>query len=460
MLLQLDDMLNYVKIDGGTFAPETRSFDLYRLANGAVAALRAPAAERGIVLALRIDPQLPYQLRGWPHQLRQILICLITNAVRHSGKAKVRINLDAVELDADRVMLRLAVASSVADNRLETVDEDSDDLGRPLGLAVADRLVGLMGGRLAVEPDARRGLSLTVELPFAIDQASLALPLDLAHLPVLIVTKDAEFVGDLIEPLEAWRADPRWIGAGDAALAYLESFDPGGAARGAGRRRARRRAAGAELGASRRRRCAAPNRLMCCSSPTSRASTASSASPMASSTAFCPRRSPRARCAARCTRCGSSRPTGFSPTRLPAVTEEPAPRRPSSNMRRARPAAEEIAPLRPRCRCRARAGREPRSASLSPRPAAPAPPDAERRRQILVAASNRREPQDPRIDPRPRRAYRPFRRGRRRGAAGAGGARRRRAAARPDRLCRRRLRRGATVPADAADLADHRADRR
>jgi len=33
-------------------------------------------------------------LRGWPHQLRQILICLITNAIRHSGKAKVRINLD------------------------------------------------------------------------------------------------------------------------------------------------------------------------------------------------------------------------------------------------------------------------------------------------------------------------------------------------------------------------------
>jgi len=232
MLLQLDDMLNYVKIDGGTFAPETRSFDLYRLANGAVAALRAPAAERGIVLALRIDPRLPYQLRGWPHQLRQILICLITNAIRHSGKAKARIDLDAVDFDAagpdaDRVMLRLAVASSLADNRLETVDEDSDDIGRPLGLAVVDRLVGLMGGRLAVDADARRGLSFTVELPFAIDQASLALPLDLAHLPVLIVTKDSEFVGDLIEPLEAWRADPRWIGAGDAALAYIEAFDPG-----------------------------------------------------------------------------------------------------------------------------------------------------------------------------------------------------------------------------------------
>jgi len=228
MLLQLDDVLNYVKIDGGTFTPETRSFDLYRLANGAVAALRAPAAERGTTLALRIDPQLPYQLRGWPHQLRQILICLITNAVRQSGRAKVRINLDAVDLAAppfgDRVTLRLAVTSNLTDSWLDAADEEAD---RHLGLAVADRLVRLMGGRLAADTDPHRGLSLVVELPFAIDQASLTLPLDLAHLPVLIVSKDAEFVGDLIEPLEAWRADARWIGAGDAALGYLEAFDAG-----------------------------------------------------------------------------------------------------------------------------------------------------------------------------------------------------------------------------------------
>ena len=227
MLLQLDDMLNYVRIDGGTFAPEMRSFDLYRLANGAVQALRAPAAERGIALSLRIDPQLPYQLRGWPHELRQILICLVTNAIRQSGRAKVRIHLDPAALDGERLTLRIAVSSGIADNRLETVDEDADDIGQPLGLAVADRLIGLMGGRLAVDADAWHGMAMTVELPFAIDQASLALPLDLAHLPVLIVTKDAEFVGDLIEPLEAWRGDPRWIGAGDQALAYLASFDPG-----------------------------------------------------------------------------------------------------------------------------------------------------------------------------------------------------------------------------------------
>src|SRR6202035_42481 len=111
MLLQLDDILNYVRIEGGDFAPETRSFDLYRLANGAVAALRSQAAERGIVLALRIDPLLPYQLRGWPHQLRQVLAGLLTHAVQQVGKTRLRLALAAADVEAEQVRVRITVTS-------------------------------------------------------------------------------------------------------------------------------------------------------------------------------------------------------------------------------------------------------------------------------------------------------------------------------------------------------------
>jgi hypothetical protein len=230
MLLQLEDIRTCLDIEAGAFAPETRSFDLYRLANGVVASLRPQAAERGIVLALRIDPLLPYQLRGWPHQLRQVLVGLLAHAVQQAGKDKLRLVFAVADLGTERVQVRITVASGAAEtpNPEQDLPLPDNAAGRPLGLAMVERLVLLMGGCLAAERDARGDRHLVAELPLLVDHAASALPLDLAHLPALIVTKDQNFVGELVEPLDAWRADARWIGAGDTALDYLAAFDAGG----------------------------------------------------------------------------------------------------------------------------------------------------------------------------------------------------------------------------------------
>jgi signal transduction histidine kinase len=224
MLLQLEDVRTCLAIESGDFAPETRSFDLHRLANGIIASLRPQAAERGIVIALRVDPLLPYQLRGWPHQLRQILIGLLTHVVQRSSETKLRLVMDAAKLEAEQVTLRAIVTSAAAD--IPALEEPAvAEPGRPFGMAMVQRLAALMGGRLDMERDPSGALRLVVELPFAVDQAMQALALDLAHLPALIVTKDQSFVGEFVEPLDSWRADARWIGAGDTALQYLEAFD-------------------------------------------------------------------------------------------------------------------------------------------------------------------------------------------------------------------------------------------
>jgi signal transduction histidine kinase len=227
MLLQLEDVRTCLDIESGSVAPEVRSFDLYRLANGVVASLRPQAAERGIVLALRIAPQVPYQLRGWPHQLRQVLIGLLTYAVQRSGGTKLRLLLDTAERPGERVGLRATVTTGAAD--LPAVDDMAArhvaEPGRPFGMVMVQRLATLMGGRLTVENGPAGQLSLAIELPLTIDQAALHLPLDLAHVPTLIVTKDQNFVGELIEPLDSWRAETRWIGSGETALQYLAGCD-------------------------------------------------------------------------------------------------------------------------------------------------------------------------------------------------------------------------------------------
>jgi DNA-binding response OmpR family regulator/signal transduction histidine kinase len=225
MLLQLDGLLNYVRLDDGGLAPEARSFDVYQVVNGAVAALKSAAAERNVALNLRIDPAVPPQLHGRPHQLRQILISLTTNAIHNAANATVRINVGAIASAADRVTVRVEVTGSLPDDRIETADQAvAGELDGYPGLPLAERLIEVMGGRLAIETDRYGGRSLAVELPFALGGRSAGLPLDLARTPVLIVTGDSRFASELTDALTAWRAAPRWIGTGENALTYLESL--------------------------------------------------------------------------------------------------------------------------------------------------------------------------------------------------------------------------------------------
>ncbi|MGH7095755.1 MAG: Hpt domain-containing protein, partial [Stellaceae bacterium] len=96
--------------------------------------------------------------------------------------------------------------------------------GDVLGLVVVRRLVELMGGRIDLTlPD--QGTRWSVMLPLALDESAPAAPLDLAQRPVLLVTEDSQFAGELAEPLNDWNADTRWVGGLDDALVYVERFE-------------------------------------------------------------------------------------------------------------------------------------------------------------------------------------------------------------------------------------------
>jgi CheY-like chemotaxis protein/signal transduction histidine kinase len=220
-LVQVDELPTYAAIETGEFAPETRPFDLYQLVHGAVAALRPQAADRGTALTVRIDPRLPYELRGWPHQLRQLLMMLVAGALRGSERAAIAVHLDLVELAGDTVHLRVAAREQGG-----RVVPGAAARGNDPALAAAARLATAMGGRFARAGTAKKGLELTAELPFTLDRAAAALLLDLDRLPVLIMTGDSGFAAELAASLRQWRAIPSWIGTGDGAFAHVEALMP------------------------------------------------------------------------------------------------------------------------------------------------------------------------------------------------------------------------------------------
>jgi DNA-binding response OmpR family regulator/signal transduction histidine kinase len=221
-LMQNDAIPAYLAIEAGNFAPETRGFDLYQLVHGTIAALRPQAVERGVTLSVRIDPRLPYELRGWPHQLRQVLAGLVASAVNRTDRSTIVITLDLVELAGDDVRFTLGIADHGA-RVARTMTRAAGAEGRP-ELAIAERLAGMMGGRIEIGPSPGGGLSLSVELTFAIDRAALALALDLAGLTVFIASEDQQLARELIGALASWHAVGRWIGAGEDALAQVAAL--------------------------------------------------------------------------------------------------------------------------------------------------------------------------------------------------------------------------------------------
>lgn len=209
LLQQISEVIDLAAIETGAFSPEIEPFDLHAVVNDTLALLRPSTVQRGLTLSLRLDPQVPYRLSGWPQQVAQILNSLVIAAIAACESGTIRIDIRVAGMIDAVVPLRITVRGQAA-----AADGETD-------LVVVGRLAELMGGRVVAQGPGAWAASL----PLALDEATMPLPLDLAQRPVLLVTEDSQFAGELAEPLGAWNADIRWVGGLDDALVYVERFE-------------------------------------------------------------------------------------------------------------------------------------------------------------------------------------------------------------------------------------------
>jgi two-component system, sensor histidine kinase RpfC len=232
MLAQLEDVGAWLDIEDGAVMPEVRPFDLYRLVNGVAATVGPGARDREIALAVRIDPRVPYALRGWPAQLRQALVGLLTEAVGQARGSEVGMHVLPVEPHGGHPQLRITISGRKAGTTHATLETATMSVfprerDCPLNVAIAKRLIDLMGGRVNIRAAAGDDFALLVQLPIEVDHISLALPLDLAHRPAVIVSDDDGLADDLLARLERWRADSWRATTFEEALARLRRLDAG-----------------------------------------------------------------------------------------------------------------------------------------------------------------------------------------------------------------------------------------
>ena len=102
LLTVINDILDFSKIEAGKVDLEHEAFDLRRAVEGVLDLLAPVAVERGLELAYSVEPDLPQASSATPGRVRQIVLNLLTNALKFTERGEVELRLGGRRVDGAR----------------------------------------------------------------------------------------------------------------------------------------------------------------------------------------------------------------------------------------------------------------------------------------------------------------------------------------------------------------------
>ena len=179
LLSVINDILDFSKLEAGKVVLESISFDVRTAVKDTLDLVRHLADEKGISLNTEINESVPDILHGDPVRIRQVLLNLVSNAIKFTAQGQVSVQVSSEPLPQDRVHLLIGVQDSgigIAEDRvtsLFTAFAQADPSttrrygGTGLGLSIAKSLVALMGGNIGVESVKNKGSRFWFALPLS-----------------------------------------------------------------------------------------------------------------------------------------------------------------------------------------------------------------------------------------------------------------------------------------------------
>lgn len=175
----VNNILDYSKLQAGKLALEAIPFSVQELVQQAVDMQAWHAQQKNLRLVTEIDAQLPTRLRGDATRLFQVVLNLVSNALKFTKAGEVRIKVDVLAKSPQEVTLKIAVVDtgigipqaslSLLFNEYAQVSASTTRLygGTGLGLAISRQLLDLMGSKLDVQSQEGQGsaFSFCLTLP-------------------------------------------------------------------------------------------------------------------------------------------------------------------------------------------------------------------------------------------------------------------------------------------------------
>ncbi|QMS91428.1 response regulator [Nostoc edaphicum CCNP1411] len=178
LLSLINEILDLSKLEAGEMALETLDFDLSTCIEEVVELLAPSAHNKGLEIAAMIEHNVPTHLQGDAGRLRQILMNLISNAIKFTSTGEVLVQAELRALSPTTATIHF----DITDTGLGVSPEDQRKLFMPftqvdasttrkyggtgLGLAICKQLVTLMGGVIGVESQVEKGSKFWFEVLF------------------------------------------------------------------------------------------------------------------------------------------------------------------------------------------------------------------------------------------------------------------------------------------------------
>lgn len=222
----INDILDFSKIESGNMDIEQEDFNLRQNIEEIMDLFSPKAAEQNIDLIYDIDFNLPAIVSGDSMRLKQVIINLVTNAIKFTSKGEVFIKIvqtnqfdDELEICFSIVDTGIGIPAEKLDSLFKAFSQvDSSTTrkygGSGLGLSISKQLVHLMGGKIWVESTLGKGsaFNFTIRVKHGVNaNHNSHLSLDLQALEgkkVLIVDNNQTNLTILKRQLEFWKLVP------------------------------------------------------------------------------------------------------------------------------------------------------------------------------------------------------------------------------------------------------------
>lgn len=169
LLTILNDLLDISKLEAGKLELESIPFAPSSIGRDVLNLMRGRAEEKGLSVIAKIPDDLPPALRGDPNRLRQIILNLVSNAIKFTSDGCVTVEMAAKPGDNESYKLSVAVsdtgsgiAPDVQEKLFNAYSQGSAEVARKyggtgLGLNICRRLSQLMGGDISLESTVGEG---------------------------------------------------------------------------------------------------------------------------------------------------------------------------------------------------------------------------------------------------------------------------------------------------------------